>query len=370
MRLEGESDFVTTSQAHDEGYRPYVLADGGASGGRYVSLSHYYDTFRVWLYFARNGLYTVSLRYILDSGRIDLRLDNVTHFTWPTRGSWGVSNGTLVVSSPGWHYVDLYQEGVNKGSVNAGIDYAEVSLATEYFTCTVTGTVSASTGPLPNARVALLLDQATAPLPGATAVATTDAGGNYTLTGVAGSSVRVSAQAVGCQRVVRTLAPATSLTANFYLGAGAMYLEPEADMQVDYQHHTDGFKPSTQPEASCTSSNYLVYPHYWGRATSYFYFPTAKAYPVQLRYRTTDGTMYLELDNSNPASEPPVNAVWTLPVTGGNWVKTNAMITVASAGWHYVGVAGLYFLKAFPGQEGVDYLRIGTEPPGVLIILR
>jgi len=73
------------------------------------------------------------------------------------------------------------------------------------------------------------------------------------------------------------------------------------------------------------------------------------------------GTYQLLLDGGN---------VWSLPDTGGNWLKTNSTITVGSVGWHTVAVYGQNFLKAFPGNEGVDYLRIGREPEGILMMLR
>jgi hypothetical protein len=40
LRLEAESDSEFTAQAHADGYFPESIADAGASGGRYLKLSH------------------------------------------------------------------------------------------------------------------------------------------------------------------------------------------------------------------------------------------------------------------------------------------------------------------------------------------
>jgi hypothetical protein len=360
LRVEAESDPRIVYESHDEGWRPFIVTNGSASGGNFLGLSHNNTHLYLRLYFGVRGEYGVPLRYYLASGAsIMLKLDTATKFTWPAAASWTTSNGTMVVDTVGWHDIEIYATSVPKSWNSAGIDYAEFVLNKAYVTGTITGTVRNAGGPMPNVRVAGLVDNAAGSY-GSAVFANTDANGNYSITLTGSDSITLCVQAPGYHRDTATIAPIANAARDFYLAPGALYLEAETDTEVTYDHHSEGYIPSVGADATCSQGKYLIYPHYWGRARATLYFPKTDVYKFQARYKNRAASANIQVDGG---------VVWTLPATANVWVKTNAMISV-TAGWRNVDMYAVNLDKAFPGVEGFDYLRIGENPDGLLMLVR
>lgn len=360
LRIEADSDPQVIYEAHDEGWRPYIVSDGSASGGKYLQLNHNNTTLRSQLYFAQRGIYSVPLRYESAlGGSFQLRLDSQTCFTWPSAAAWSVSNATFTVNSIGWHTLDVYATGIVKGDTNAGIDYFEVALAQAFLSATVTGTVRVAGAPRANVRMAAVLDNASV-FPGASDFTNTDAAGFYTFTESASSNVGIVALAPLYRRETQNVSPVADAMRNFELSTGALFVEPATDMAITYQQHSEGYIPSIGLEAQSSQGTYLICAHNWTQARAQLYFPKTQDYRFACRYRANTATTQVKIDGGT---------VWTLPPTALAWRTTNVMIAVSS-GWRTLDLYGVGFDKAFPGQEGWDYLRIGDEPSGTVVLLR
>lgn len=359
LRIETETDPQVIYTPHDEGYRPYIRTDAGASGGRYLHLQHNTTWLRNRLYFPYRGDYRVSLRYIMAlGGALQVRLDDVVLGSWAPVASWTVSNVLISVSAPGWKTFDIYADGIVKGDPNVGVDYTEISLERAYVTATISGNVM-SFVPLQNATISAQLDGGAA-MPGATVFTNSNSSGNYTLSATAGESISLSALAVRYRRQTSLVSPVADAVRNFELVRGALVIEPEYDMEVTYQHHSEGYKPSIGFDASCSAEHYLICAHYWTQARLSLYFPKTDQYLFVCRYRTTSCAPELRIDSST---------VWSFVNSGGAWLTTNKYITV-NAGWRVLDLYGIGFAKAFPGIEGFDYLRIGEDPKGAVIFIK
>lgn len=364
LRIEAESDPRITCQAHDEGWRAYIIDDATSSQGQNLLLSHNLGYLYNRLYLPHKGEYKVTLRYRLDSGRVDLRLNGGTVGTWGTTASaWTTSSKTFVTYTPGWQSIDLYWEGQNKGTTRCNIDYAEIELVAIYPTATVTGTVRTGGAAVPYARVGVLTDSGVR-FPGCTYFADANAAGAYSVTATAGTRLDLIALAFGYNRQVRTVTPVANATRDFDLTAGPLRIEPETDAQVTHQQHSEGYVPSIGSNASCSESTYLIYPHNWGNARVRLYVPKADKYRFRIRYRTNTAPVQVRRNGSN---------IWVLPATGASfatiWSDATTELTLA-AGWTnfdiYIEGAG----KAKPGIEGVDFLQIWKPSAGSVLMVR
>ncbi len=364
LRIEAESDPRITCQAHDEGWRAYIIDDAGSSQGQNLLLSHHWGWLYNRLYLPHKGEYKVTLRYRLDSGRVDLRLNGGNVGSWSaTAGAWTTSSKSFVTYTPGWQNIDLYWEGQNKGTTLCNIDYAEIELVTIYPTATVTGTVRTGGAAVPYARIGVLTDSGVR-FPGCTYFADAGAAGAYSVAATAGTRLDLIALAFGYNRQVRSVTPVANATRDFDLTAGPLRIEPETDAEVTHQMHGEGYVPSIGSDASCSEGTYLIYPHYWGNARVRLYVPKADKYRFRIRYRTRGANVVMKVNDAT---------VWTLPATGESymttWSDATTELTVA-AGWANFDIRIDGADKAKPGAEGVDFLQIWKPSAGSMLMVR
>ncbi len=360
LRIEAESDTEVTADAHGEGYMPKSLARTGASQGRYLQASHNWTQARTWLYFPDTGEYKARLAYRTRAASVLLKSDATTKITWTHSANlWKTNDWTAFTVAAGWHYIDLYLAGADKGDNGEGMDFLEVIPGERRVSATIDGAVSAA-GPFATARVLAVADSGT-DWPGY-GFSDDSSGGTYSLAVAAIGRVDLAALAIGYQRATAAVTPVANATRDFSLTPGTLRLEAESDLLLTAQMHGAGYVPQVWPDSGASAGKYVSMAHNWTRGTLSLHFPARGQYFVRLRYLTRAVPLLFRVDG--------VTAV-TFPAAGGAWLTSEPVrFAVSSAGWHTIELYGELFDGSYTGSEGVDFLEITQDHAGTVVFIR